>query len=596
MAEKQDPQKILRIISSYLADSRDSHKRQERIGRSIANNSAFGGRWDFTNKVAGQSTEALPKVTTAVESFSAFIKQGLSRFGEWFRVEMPDDDVLTPENVAAIIKEYVRVMPAGTIEQVLSDGAKAGALDSLVVFKVHGSRKKLKRPVGLPEKQAPWQLSIDLTPFEDYYPDPTGRGLYEIHEKSVDLFEIEKMAKAGVYDKEQVNLLKGKALVVASADSASDKDQLDRDDSTLKINRATVVIREFFGTLVDEIGELVGEDVQATVANETYLVQEPKPIKAWCGSPFAAGPLTRVPHTVWHRAVMDHVTSLNQALNELFNLIFDAGMSAVHGVKTIRLDWLEDPGSIAGGIAPQQTIALNSTAPAGASAIDVAKTGQIPGEVYALYEAVTREILEGAMTNELKVGGTPQKEVLATEIISSNQNTAVLLDSVLGEYEQVISKALTKAWQLIVQNADNLDAGTIIRAVGEEKAVAFSKMKPDDRYLRYVENSRVVVTGLSSISQQSKELNKLIATIATVRLDPLLMQEYGKTVSGKKLFERLFALAGVDLRDIQRSKEEMAAIEQQGPQPGAAPPNGGPPGGPVGENQGLPKEVASLLQ
>ncbi len=379
---------------------------------------------------------------------------------------------------------------------------------------------------------------------------------------------------------------------------ASDKDQLDRDESTLKINRSTVVIREFYGTLVDEIGGLIGEDLQATVANETYLVQEPKPIKAWCGSPFAAGPLTRVPHTVWHRAVMDQVTSLNQALNELFNLIFDSGISAVHGVKTIRLDWLEDPGSIAGGIAPQQTIALNSTAPAGAQAIDVAKTGQLPGEVFSLFEVLAREILEGMMTNELKTGGTPQREVLATEIISSNQNTAVLLDSVLGEYEQVISKALTKAWQLIAQNADNLDAGTIIRAVGEEKAVAFSQMTPEDRYLRYVENSRVIVTGLSSISQQSKELNKLIATIATVRMDPLLMQEYGKTVSGKKLFERLFALAGVDLRDIQRTEEEMAAIEQAGaaagaPQPGAAPPNGGPG---TGENQGLPKEVAQLLQ
>ncbi|MGI0023592.1 MAG: hypothetical protein ACREA4_00430, partial [Nitrososphaera sp.] len=266
--------------------------------------------------------------------------------------------------------------------------------------------------------------------------------------------------------------------------------------------------------------------------------------------------------SVWHRAVMDYVSDLNQSLNELYNLIFDAGVSSVHGVKEIRLSWLEDPGSVAGGISPQQTIAINESAPSGASAITVPRTGSLPGEVMGLFQAVEREILEAAMTNEMKIGSLPEKKVLATEIISSDQQTAVLLDAVLGEYEQVLSIALTKAWQLIMQNADDLDAGTVIRAIGVERATELAGMSEKDRYDRYVADSRVIVTGLSSISQRSQELRRVIATIATVRSDPILAAEYQSKIDGKKLFERIFALAGVDLKDISRTEDEISQQQQ----------------------------------
>ncbi|MGI0024264.1 MAG: portal protein, partial [Nitrososphaera sp.] len=347
----QDPEKILRIIRNYYTDSRDSLKRRERIDRSISNNAAFNGYFDFSDKVEGQSCESLPKVTTAVESFSAFIRRGLAQYGEWFRVDMPLDPLLSPEDVSKLLKEYLRDMPDGelgtkSIDQVLSDGAKCGALDSLVAFKVHGSSSKRKRPHGVQgDSKERWRLAIDLMPIEDYFPDPTGRKLYEIHAKQVDLFTVMRAAEAGAYDKAQVDMLKGS---LYGQDQDTDKDQLNRDEVRTTSSRATVKVQEFYGTLVDSDGTLVEEDVYACVANEKHLLSGPKPIKAWCGSPFAVGPLTRVPHSVWHRAVMDYVSDLNQSLNELYNLIFDAGVSSVHGVKEIRLSWLEDPGSVAG--------------------------------------------------------------------------------------------------------------------------------------------------------------------------------------------------------------------------------------------------------
>lgn len=554
---------IIKIIQGYYQASRDSEKRAERLARSKVNNAAFRGEFDFTAKVEGQSSESLPKVTTAVESFAAFIRQGLAQFGEWFRVEMPEDPHLSPPQVSAILKEYLREMPDGvggvkSIEQVISDGAKIGALDSLVIFKVHGAKRPAGTPPGIklrvPEQ---WRLSIDAVPIEDYYPDPTTRRLYEIHRKQVDLFEVKKMAEAGVYDKREVG-----RLTAAAAALAADKASLARDEGreAAPSGRAVVEVMECYGTLVDFEGECVGENHHAVIANDSWLLRKPRPIEQWCGAPFAVGPLTRVPHSVWHRAPMDHVSALNQALNELYNLIFDAGISAVHGVKEIRLNWLEDATAIAGGIAPQQTIAINDTAPPGVSAINITPTGRLPGEVLGLLALVEREILEAAMTNELKIGGLPPKQVLATEIIQSQAATSTLLSAVLSEYDEVLSTTLTKAWQLIMQNARDLRIGTVVRAIGEERARALSAMDDEERYRRYVKDTQVIVTGISGVGQKSQELHKLLAVLGALRSDPLLLEQYGKRVSGEKLFKHLFALASVDVATIERTEEELQAI------------------------------------
>ena len=564
-------EKTIQILQDYYDDSNDSEKRQERVKLSIANNNAFNGRFDFSNKVDGQSTESLPKVTTAVESLAAYIRRGLTSMGDWYRIEMREDDVLTEADVSAILWEMMHRMPDVSggdknIEQALSDGAKCGALDSLVVFKIHGTTKKARVPPGLVGINAPeiWWLSIDVVPFEDYFPDPTGRKLYEIHQKKVDLYMVQKMAKAGVYDKGAVGMIQMRGGASEGADQESEKDELDRDDSktnTKNTTRAHVVVREFYGTMVDDDGKLLGENMRATTANENIVVQSPREIQEWCGSPFATGPLTRVPHTVWHRAPMDHASDLNQAINELYNLIFDAGISAVHGVKEARIDWLEDPDSISGGIAPQQTIAINSTAPAGASAITVTKTGMIPAEVLALLSLAEKEFLEAAMTNEIRVGSLPEKQVLATEIITSESSNAVLLDAVLGEYEHVISSALTKAWQLIVQNMPDISSSLMLRAVGENKAIRLARMSDEDRFRRYVADTKVIVSGLSGLRARAEDLRKLVAVLATAREDPLLLQEYGRRISANKLFERLFSMAGLDIRDVERTKEELEAIK-----------------------------------
>ncbi|MGI0026116.1 MAG: hypothetical protein ACREA4_13355, partial [Nitrososphaera sp.] len=68
--------------------------------------------------------------------------------------------------------------------------------------------------------------------------------------------------------------------------------------------------------------------------------------------------------------------------------------------------------------------------------------------------------------------------------------------------------------------------------------------------------------------------------------------EYQNRVNGKKLFERIFALAGVDLKDISRTEDEIS--QQQQPNNVGGEPNnvGGEPNNVGGEPNNVGGEPA----
>ena len=174
-----------------------------------------------------------------------------------------------------------------------------------------------------------WRPRIDIVPTEDYYPDPTGRGLYDIHRVERDLVDVRQMADQGIYDSAVVDKIK--------EDFARDNDR-DRRRASQRNQRETVapgfrkrvVIDEFYGTLIDTDGNMLYRDCLCAIANEKYIIRKPETNPYWHGRcSIVAVPLIQVPHTVWGRALFDHAASLNMAMNELFNLMLDGGIAEV---------------------------------------------------------------------------------------------------------------------------------------------------------------------------------------------------------------------------------------------------------------------------
>ncbi len=217
---------------------------------------------------------------------------------------------------------------------------------------------KLKR-----REQDVWRLCIDIVPTEDYFPDPTGRDLYEIHRVERDLHDVIDLAEQGIYDKSVVEQID--ADFAKAQDEADKARRTNQETAGVPSFRKRVVIDEFWGDLLDEDGQVMQRNIVCAMANEQYLIRPPELNPFWHGeSPFVTSPLVRVPYSVWHKAIYDHASPLNFALNEMLNLILDGGISSVWGIKQLRQDWLEDPRQVANGVPQGITLSVKAEMPA----------------------------------------------------------------------------------------------------------------------------------------------------------------------------------------------------------------------------------------
>lgn len=566
---------IIRITNSYWQEARDA--RIDRIRRSKENVDAYHNKQDFSHKIDGQSKEFIPKVSVTVEQFAAFIKRALTMFGDWFSVELPDNYPISDEAVRKIIKCYTNNLPDSVsstertpFEIRISDGVKVALLESLMIFKVHGNRfteRKFKTEEGKLniEETSPWRLQIDLISPTDYYPDPTGRGLYEIHQTERDLHEIVEMTKGEnpTYDPVEV----GKIVTdfkLREEEKRAESDGIDTDRN--ETPRRRVVIREGWGTILNPDGTIKHKNVFWTTANEKYLIRKPMSFPFWHGqSPFEKIPLIRVPFSVWHKAVYDQVVPLNLAQNELFNLILDGGISSVWGIKQVRLDWLEDPSQVAGGIPQGATLALNETAPADAQALTQITSGKVPPDALATYNLLDREANSAAMTNDIKQGLLPPKEVKATEIIESQQNSAITLDSISRDIERFLENVIKKAWMVILQNFDLLDQREFRRILTLKEQFLLTTMSKEERFSAMAADCTFKVFGLSATLTRTRDFQRLMALLQISTQNPLLAPSIIRRYSPDKILDRIMKSLNINPSDIEKDDKDREHEAEDAP-------------------------------
>lgn len=579
---------VINAVREAKKESEDSRKTRLAINRQ--NQQAFLGMQDWTHKQEGQSSEFLPKVGVALEQFASFVKRSLTQFGSWFDVELgrSSESFLTEGQIKALIMSYLDCLaaPGGkhvAFPIILTDGVKAGALDSMVIFKVHGQRveeRDFSAQPGSPfindqgiieqgedqlaiETNSPWHLSIDIIRFEDYLADPTGRGMYEIHTSEYDLYEIEDLAEQGVYDKEAVAQLK--TTFERSEDEKRPDRAMAQDRAQSPDFRHKVVIDEYWGHLLDTDGHIVHRNIVCAVANDKYLIRPPEDNPFWHQeSPFVVEPLIRVPFSTWHKALMDHPAQLNLAMNEMFNLMLDGGLASVWGVRQVRVDDLDDPSEIADGIPQGATLGVKSTLPVGAKVVERVTAGEVPRDSMVMYEALNREFTTSALSNELKMGALPPKQVRATEVVELSQSQAVVMDSITADIEiGIIQNVLRKSWLTILQHLDDASSQQILAAVGTRGAFMLSRMSRAKRFATFARHCGFKVHGLSSALSKVRDFQKMMALLQAVVQNPLLLQAFFKRFSGEKVLMHLMKTLQVNPEHLQRSGEELERIDDE---------------------------------
>jgi len=299
--------------------------------RNQMNVDTYLGKQDWSHKKPGQSKEFLPKTGNSVEIFAAFIKRALTSLGEWYSVEMPNNDIIRPGQVVLLMNCFLANLADGMRETVpfgirISDAVKVGLLQSLIVLKVHGFNQP--KQVFIAERGKtlididngtfvkentevtsvttwPWRLAIDLIDPNFYFPDPNGHKLYEIHRVERDLHDVVAMADQGVYDPQVVDLIMN--------DFEDAEEQLkktrrrNQDPDMTPTNRRRVIIDEYWGDMLDEHGLLAERNVVSALANERYLIRPAEKNPTAHGeSPIVAAPLLRVPFSWLFSGQMFH--------------------------------------------------------------------------------------------------------------------------------------------------------------------------------------------------------------------------------------------------------------------------------------------------
>lgn len=587
---------VVRWILNCRKEAKEA--KWQRIQQTRENWDIYWMRQDFSHKLPGQSTEALSMQAMAVEETAAFFQQALADMGdEWYSVDsrnptMASQMKITPDMVKSLVG--MQLEKAEILKHV-SNGIKSGLMGAKIITKVHGdqycvpkyvaTRSKDKREAKL-EKQEKyaWKLRLDIVSQFNYFPDPTPtnhKPLYEIEDMWMDYHEVVALSRGddAIYDPDMVDEIESS--MDDDSDEKFDQQRRTNQNTTSHAFRGRVKITEFWGTILDDEGEVLHDNVVATIANDRWLIRKPTDNPLWHQeSPYVTGNLLDLPDAVWTKALMDSATKHNITATEIFNLMVDGGMRAANGIGMIRQDWLEDPSQIEGGIRPGTNLTVNGSAPPGAKVMEMVQTGTVPADSQQMFNIIQQEFNRAALTSDIRQGIQPRKDVSATQVVETNQTITSVFQGMSKNIEtNWMQRILNKAWLTTAQYSDLADEDEIRTVLGEP-AEAYLNLTPEERFAETVHGVKFRVNGITLTLQKAQDVRRYQTLLQTIGANEVLMEEFIKQGNSMGLLlQHIMRSMGIDTRAIQMSADEkavmqgQAAAQQPQAQPGTSPNN-----------------------
>lgn len=563
--------------------------KRSRMLRNRDNFDMFHLKHDFTHKKEGQSTEVLSKQSMAVEQIKSFFQQALVDIGEWWSAEScyPDAEIAMKVKPFEITKLTNYMLEKAVYFSHVGNSIQSALLASLAISKTYGclkpkprfiSKKKgrgknLKRWIEKIEDKT-WEMKFEIVRPENFYPDPDGAGLYIIEDMWVDYHEVLKLSEGddAIYDPTIVKMV---SAGTASSEQDFRKSRETGQDLTSSGHRPKVKLTEYWGTVLNRAGEIVYENIVATVANDTHLIRKPEANPLWHQRPpYNFSPLMEVANSVWHKAPMDAPTCHNRALIELYNLLVDAAMQEVHSLKQVRKEALDNPAQIANGIKAGATLMVNSMLPVGGKVIEELTAVKIPPEALNIFNLMNQEFNASALTNDLRQGVMPFRAVKATEVVEASQTITSVFQGIAKNYEAKQStKELELAWMTTAQNWDKISRDEFISLFGPQRGAELSQLSPQDVFASTVNGIKFRVFGISLTLSKAQDFRKLTTLLQTVSASPQLLEEFVRKYDLGKLLGEIMTSLDIDKHKIEIPQSVQATM--QAPQEGA-PEQGGP--------------------
>lgn len=586
MAQKLTDKQIVDWILACRDEAEEA--KRSRMIRNKDNYDMFHLRHDFSHKEEGQSQEVLSKQSMAVEQIKSFFQQALADLGDWWKCEARFSDneqgmLIRPHEITKLTNY---MLDRSRYFNHVGNSIETALLASLAITKTHGclkskpkyvARKKgrgktFKRYLEKIEDKT-WELKFDIVRPENYFPDPSGKGLYDIEDMWPDYHELLYLAEQD--DDYDLEMIKG----LSKSDMTDIEENFGKaretgQNTTSPGHRVRPKVTEYWGTILHPTsGEICYENVQAVVVNDSHLIMKPRSNPLWHqGSPYTASPLMEVANSVWHKAPMDAPTMHNRALIEIYNLLVDGAMKQVHAVSQIRQDALVNPAQVSDGIKAGASLLVNSLLPVGGKVMEPLTQVQIPAEALNIMNIMAQEFNASALTNDLRQGVMPFRAVKATEVVeASNTITSVFQGMAKNWESRQGQRELELAWMTSAQNWDQIDREVFIGLFGPDRGEELAQLSPQEIFASTVGRIAFRVYGITLTLSKAEDFRKITTLLQTIASSPILMEEYMKKYDLGKTLEEIMTSLNIDKNkleipvSVQRTMMDQGQPEQGGP-------------------------------
>ena len=197
-----DPRDLVRTLNTYRTEGKDARSGGSSARDDVwaANVEIYWNRYDFSGKAPWQFQQRMPEAPQIVDRWSAAMRDALQNAGTWFTIDIPGDE---QEGLSSALSKFLTFFLKKCGTSVTGDPAPFE-----IVFE---EQAKLAAMMAGTAAVA-WDKSTKRVTVEVFDPrelalDPTGRGLYRVRRREMELYLVQEKAEAGLYDKEAVDRL-----------------------------------------------------------------------------------------------------------------------------------------------------------------------------------------------------------------------------------------------------------------------------------------------------------------------------------------------------------------------------------------------------
>lgn len=523
---------------------------------------------EFADKEAWQSKIVLNKPFATVTQATSIVRRGVAERPDYFEID-PDD----PENPLEVLQadfwtqalKYWTTQEDAKIQYDFSDASRVGFAVGL-----SQSCKFLWR------EQEPGQFGLVIRRFNPWkqYDDPDREprrpwsGLYNIHEDWVNYHELLVGQEQGLY--RNIDRIDSTTQPSDSASMWRHNLEEQREEERRKAGlssqrnrfRKQILVREFWGTVLDPEGKLLFPNVTFTVAGNQLIrgpfpIQFPRPMR-WPWVDFS--PLPH-PNRYHGYSLYEGVLAIWKMQSQLLNLYLDNENFRINNMFEVFPDGLRNPAD--DDMFPGKKF-MRKAGTAGTinrAVIPIMKGDSNLADVNFMWQVASNLWENGSFVTEFVKGeqGT-RRDITATEVNQKTQQALGVFDSIGRDTEDGIVTTL-KACQLFLQTYWFEINETPFRKLLSTNHIAQAVnagMFPDERMHAMALHSRIKVAGVSKAFQKATIVQQLQG-LALMAANPLFTQ-YIKAYDLVKRYA--VELNQPDLVLTQQELEVMQRLQQ----------------------------------